>query len=139
MIEGKKYIEIVKTYFSFLVNEFDYQVYDEKIRGNAFYDLQYQDKNKNTIISIPYENIDDYLQVIIFILQNGELPNYDDKTKTIHLNILNARILSIVNKSEVSLNNKYFDNFTPQTELERKLLKGAKELRLCMNKLEGKL
>jgi len=83
-------------------------------------------------VSISYENIEDYLLVIIFLLQNGKLPDYDDKTKTLHLNKINAQILSRIDKNEISLNNEYFDKFNPKYELKKKLLKSAKELRLCL-------
>ena len=68
MIDGKEYIETVKEYYSFLTTEFNLPIVNEKVRGNAFYDVQYGDKTK--IVSINYENIEDYFQVIIFKLQN---------------------------------------------------------------------
>ncbi len=130
MIEGNQYIETVKAYYNFLVTEFCFRVLEEKIRGNAFYDVQYKDETR--IVSISYENIEDYFLVIIFLLQNGELPDYDDKTKTLHLNQLNAKVLSRVDKNEINLNNEYFFKFKAKDELERNLLKSAKELRLCL-------
>ena len=65
-------------------------------------------------------------------MQNGELPDYDDKTKTLHLNQLNAQVLSSIDRTEISLNNEYFLKFNPNNKLEKKLLKSAKELRLCL-------
>lgn len=135
MIVGSIYLKIVKAYFDFLITEFDFRIAEEKIRGNAFYDMQYKDKTK--IVSISYENIENYLLIIIFLLQNGELPNYDDETKSLHLNKLNEQVLSKIDKSEVSLNNKHFAKFNPKNELERKLLKSAKELRLCLKHFDG--
>jgi len=113
-----------------LITEFRFKVSEEKIRGNAFYDVQYRDLKK--VVSISYENIEDYLLVIVFMLQNGELLDYDDKTKTLHLNQLNAKVLSQVAKEEISVNNEHFLKFKSSNELERKLLKSAKELRLCL-------
>lgn len=130
MIDGNKYTKIVKAYFNFLINEFGFRVYKEKVSGNAFYDVQYN--NEVQIVSISYENIGDYLLVIVFLLQNGELPDYDDKTKTLHLNKLNASVLPKVKKYEIDSNNKYFSRFDPKDDLEKKLLKSAKELRLCL-------
>jgi len=130
MIDGNKYIEIVRIYFHFLITEFGFKVSEEIINGNFFYRLRYINKIK--AVTISYENIEDYLSVFISILQNGELPDYDDKTKTLHLNRINAQILSRIDKNEISLNNEYFDKFNPKDELERKLLKSAKELRLCL-------
>lgn len=130
MMEGNQFIETVKDYFAFLESEFNFGVSEEKILGNAFYDVQYRDKTR--VVSVSYENIEDYLLVTVFMLQNGELPDYDDKTKTLHLNQLNTIILSKADKVEISLNNENFLEFQPQNELERKLLKSAKELRLCL-------
>jgi hypothetical protein len=130
MIDGKQYIDTVKKYYSFLNTEYNMPVTDEKVRGNAFYDVQYGDKTK--VISINYENIEDYFQVTIFKLQNGKMPDYDDKTKTLHLNKLNAAVISKADKSEINLNNEYFAKYSAKDELERKLLKSAKELRLCL-------
>lgn len=135
MIEGNQYIEIVEAYFSFLITEFGFKISEEKVRSNAFYDVQYKDEKR--IVSISYENIEDYLLVIVFLLQNGELPDYDDKTKTLHLNKLNIEVLSRVDKSEINLNGEHFLKFRARNELERKLLKSAKELRLCLKYLEG--
>jgi len=126
MIEGEKYIEVVKEYFGYLITEFGFKVLEEMINGNYFYRVRYIGNEK--VISISYENIEDYLLVIVFMLQNGELPNYDDKTKTLHLNKLNAQVLSKVDKNEIILNSGYFAKFETKDELERKLLKGAKEL-----------
>jgi sensor histidine kinase YesM len=130
MIEGNECIKIVESYFKFLVAEFDFKVSDEKVRGNAFYDVQYRDQTR--IVSISYENIEGYFLVTIFMLQNGELPDYDDKSKTLHLNKINGIILSKVAAGEIDLNNGFFLNFVAKSELERKLLKSAKELRLCL-------
>lgn len=130
MIEEIKYIEIVKLFFSFLITEFGFKLFDETENGNAFYDVEYSNGEKN--ISISYENIEDYLQVIVFKLKNGRLPNYDDKTHTLHLNELNKRILSRIDKNEIERNSKEFNKFDANDELEMKLLKSAKELRLAL-------
>ena len=130
MIEGEKYTEDVKTYFNYLITEFGFRMSNEKIRCNAFYDLQYSDGNR--IVSVSYENIEDYLQIIVYMLQNGELPDYDDKTKTLHLNRLNAQVMSIIDRNEIGLNNEFFVKFNPKLEIEKQLLKSAKELRLCL-------
>lgn len=130
MIEAKKYIEVVKTYYKYLVTEFGFTVSNEKIRGNAFYDVQYSDGRR--VVSISYENIEDYLQVIVFMLQNGELPDYDDKSKTFHLHQLNARVMLKVNGDEIQLNNEYFSTIKANSEIEKQLLNSSTELRLCL-------
>jgi hypothetical protein len=130
MIDGKHYISKTKEYYSFLISEFNLNLIDEKIIGNAFYDIRYGDKVH--VISISYENIENYFQVIIFNLQNGKMPNYEDKSQTIHLSTLNTAIISRINSNEILLNNNIFSEFLANNEIERKLLKAAKELRLCL-------
>jgi hypothetical protein len=130
MIEGDKFMDIAKAYFAYLVKEFGFEILSEKISGNAFYDLQYSDKIR--VVSISYENMEDYLQVLIFNLNNGDMPDYEDKTRTLHINILNEDVLPNIDKGEIYFNTKYFSGFIAQSELERKMLKLAKELRLCL-------
>ena len=130
MIEGDQYIKRVNFFFSFLNTEFRFRLYEEKVRGNVFYDVRF--KNETKIISVSYENIEDYFEVVVFKLQNGEMPDYDDKVETLHLRKLNEAILSTVDKNEINLNKEYFREFKVTDELDRKLLKSAKELRLCL-------
>lgn len=130
MIDSIEYIKIVKNYFKFLITEFKFKLLEEKVRGNAFYDIQYKDNSR--VISISYENVEDYLLVTVFVLQNGEMPNYDDKTKTLHLKQLNGLVIAKASKEEINLNAEYFAKYNAKNELERKLLKEAKELRLCL-------
>ncbi|MEO4004183.1 hypothetical protein [Flavobacterium sp. CAU 1735] len=130
MIDGTKYIEVVKMFFSFLITEFGFRLSKETENGNAFYDVEYRDVR--SVVSISYENIEDYLQVIVFKLKNGKLPDYDDMTHILHLNELNKRVLSEIDKNEIEKNNEVFDKFEGNDVLERKLLKSAKELRLAL-------
>lgn len=134
MIDGNKYVEIVNDYFEFLIIEYDFKRNQNKLRGNVFYEVSYH--NKNVAISISYENIENYFLVIIFLLQNGELPNYDDKTRTIHLNKFSEMVLPKINKDEFLLNQQFFIKFCVKTKLEKLLLKSAKELRLCLKYID---
>ncbi|RYE51583.1 MAG: hypothetical protein EOP48_18005 [Sphingobacteriales bacterium] len=135
MVEGTEYVQTVRTIFSFLSKEYGFTDTNEKIRANVFYDVQYQTPSK--VISISYENIEDYLQVIVFKLKNGKLPEYDDKTHTLHLNALNKLAFSKASKADIELNNQYFDHHVKvDTAFERKLLKSAKDLRLAMQFVE---
>lgn len=130
MIEGEKYIVIVNNYFKFLFTEFNFKISKETVNGNFFYDVQF--KNEYKAISISYENIENYLRVVIYILENGQLPHYNNLTKILPLNQINKIVLPKIEKKEHILNDDYFSNFTPIGELERQLLKSAKELRLCL-------
>jgi len=130
MIESTEYLKLVKSYFSFLETELDYSLVSETVRGNAFYDIVYQSEGKQ--ISISYENIEDNFELIVFLLENGELPDYDNKTNTLHLNALNRQIISKLNKNEVCLNAEIFLQFEAKDNFSKKLLKEAKELRLCL-------
>ena len=130
MIEGKEYIKVVKQFYSFLETDFGFSEVNETMNGNAFYDVEF--RNKERIISITYENIKDHLEVIVFMLQNGKMPDYDDKTKTLHLKQLNGLVISKASKEEIDLNAEYFAKYNPKNEIERKLIKETKELRLCL-------
>jgi hypothetical protein len=130
MVEELEYIETVKLYYSFLETEFGFSKTNETVSGNAFYDVEFKDKER--VISISYENIEDHLEVIVFIMKNGKMPDYDNKTKTLHLKKLNRLVMAKVNKGDINLNTEYFAKYKAKNELERKLLKKAKELRLCL-------
>jgi hypothetical protein len=130
MINGEDYIRIVEEYFYFLTEEFAMSIASEEIRGNAFYGVKYEDSKKT--ISISYENIEDYFQVIIFLLQNGQMPNYDDKTKTLHLDKLNSATFAAASQSNIITNNDLFEKFQVNKKIEKLLLKSAKELRLYL-------
>lgn len=130
MVEGTEYIKTVKSFYSFLESEFGFRKVNETVNGNAFYDVEYKDSEK--VISISYENIEAHLEVIVFKLLNGKMPDYDDKSQTLHLNHLNRLVMSKADKDEISLNAQYFSKYNVKNDLERKLLKGAKELRLCL-------
>ena len=131
MIEFKSYKDFVLKTFSFLITEFKMDLGKETINGNVFYDIQYADKNK--IISISLETIGNYFQVTLFILDNGKLPDYDDKTRTIHLNKLNKDILLKLDRNEFDENNIHFKNVETKDQTKRRILKSAKDLRLCLN------
>ena len=130
MIEGEEYLNTVNKFYSFLETDFGFRKKNEVINGNVFYDVEYSDKKQ--IVSISYENISDHLEVIVFLLQNGEMPKYDDKTKTLHLKQLNRLVMAKASKEKINLNAEYFAKYNAENELERKLLKEAKELRLCL-------
>lgn len=112
------------------MNEFNYTEFNITLREGLFYDLEY--KKDDLIISISYENREDYLQVILFKLINGKKPDYDDKQLTIHLDKLNNILLKTLNASDFKENEKYFTSFNASSNFERKLLKCSKELRLCL-------
>lgn len=130
MIEGDLYIKIVGLFYSFLESEFGLDKVNETINGNTFYDVEYTDAEK--LISISYENIEDHLEIILFKLSDGKMPDYDDKSQTLNLNHLNSIVMSQVAKDEINSNTQYFSKYNAKDELERRLLKGAKELRLSL-------
>ena len=133
MISGNEFITSVKKIYSFLVNEFNYSLIGEKYRTNLFYDVEYQ--KDDLVISISYEIREDYFQIILFRLNNGTLPDYDDKEKTLHLENLNKRILLYLTAEDFEENNDYFSVIRPLNQIENRLLKSAKELRLCLKNI----
>ena len=136
MIDGPEYVQAVRKLFSFLTEEYGITDIRDQINGNAYYDVQYHSCSK--IISISYENVEDYLEVTVFKLRNGTLPDYDDKTQTLHLSALNKIVFSKADETDIKSNNQYFSKFVnAETAIERKLLKSAKELRLAIKFVEG--
>lgn len=133
MISGDEYILLVKTYFKFLEKEFNYREKNITKRSSLFYDVEYQ--RDNIIISISYENREEYLQVIMFKTKNGVLPNYDDKESTIHLEVLNSKILKHLTSEDFKENDRAFSAGLTSDKIENVLLKSAKELRLCLKNI----
>jgi hypothetical protein len=130
MIDGEIYIKLVKAYFSYLGLEFGFSLLEDKVWGNSFYSLKYSDEKK--VVSISYENIEDHFTVI-FLLKNGQRVNYDKKDQTLHFAEFIKKMFSIAKPDEIRLNNLHFLSFKPASTIEKKLLKTAKELRLCLN------
>ena len=94
MIAARAYLEAAKAYFAFLLPEFGFTLSQETARSAVFYALEY--RNRAQVISISYENLEDYLQVIVFQLINHQLPDYDDKRHTLHLHALNQALGPLV-------------------------------------------
>jgi len=46
--------------------------------------------------------------------------------------LINAKVFSQVNEEGIKVNDEHFLKFKANNEFERKLLKSAKELRLCL-------
>ena len=130
MIRGSDFIELVKKYYRFLVDEMKYIESDITNREGLFYDVEY--KKNDSIISISYENRENFLQVILFKLKDGRRPDYDDKQSTIHLDKLNQTLIKTLNNGEFKENDSYFASITTSSNFEYKLFKLAKELRLCL-------
>lgn len=130
MISSQQYLIRVSEYFSYLVNEFGFEIVKEEIREDIFYEQHFSDTRK--VVSVSYENIEDYLQIIVYFLENGELPAYDDEKWTLHLAHLSSVVFPTLDQREIKQNNEMFDKFEAQSEIEKSLLKGAKELRLCL-------
>ena len=131
MINSVSFTEYVKRTFSFLITEFKLELGEITINGSAFYGVEYRDKLKG--ISISIEPIGEYFQVIVYKLDHGKMPDYDNKTKKIHLNELNKRVIKNLDKDEFNKNNQYFRDFETRNKTERMILKSAKDLRLVLS------
>lgn len=133
VLSGDEFISLVHRYFEFLVTEFDYKVLKKTNRKNLFYDVECQ--NNDSVISISYENRENYLQVIVFTIKDGVVSKYDDKELTQKLGELNRKILPLLNPADFEENESAFASILPRNETEKSLFKVAKELRLCMTNL----
>ena len=64
---------------------------------------------------------------------DGHLPEYDDKRYTVHLEHLIKDISKDDLEKNIIENNNYFNRFDKPTDnLEKEILKKAKQLRLCL-------
>ena len=68
----------------------------------------------------------------LFTLDNGKRSDYDDNTKTFHLNKLTDKLLRTLDKTEFENNNRHFKDIEAKDETEKMILKSAKDLRLCL-------
>jgi len=131
MIEEEKFMDSVARTFKFLETEFQFVLFRKTTNGNIFYDVEYTD-NKSKIISISFETIENYVRVIMFTTHKEKRSGYDDNTKTFHLNKLTDKLLKTLDKTEFENNNRHFKDFEAKDEIEKMLLKSAKDLRLCL-------
>ncbi|MCC2545499.1 hypothetical protein LJY25_03515 [Hymenobacter sp. BT175] len=130
MVEAQVFLRAAKTYFAFLVSEFAFAELSETVRSVVFYELQY--RNAAQVVSISFENLEDYLQITVFQLVNQQLPDYNDSHHTYHLHTLNHALSKLVGPDDWQENQRFFEEFKPEGTVERRLLKAAKELRVCL-------
>ncbi len=130
MITELSFENIVKTYFSFLTDEFSYKTKDIANNGNLFYEIIYE--CFSNIISISYESYQDYLLVKLYVLKDGKMPDYDDSNYSFRLNELNKKVFPFIDNVEIIENNEFFSRYQALNDFEKELLKSAKELRLYL-------
>ncbi len=131
MLTRMQYNEAVKKYFLFLEQEWGYSQTPVNVKSTILYDIQYTNTKK--IVSISYEIKGDGVKVIIFELIDGNLPEYDDKRYTIHLEHLTKDISKDELEKNIIENNNYFNRFDkPKDNVEKEILKKAKQLRLFL-------
>ena len=133
MVTDNEYFEKVETYFKFLVNEFKFKVESKTFNGNVFFDIEY--KSKNILISISYENIEDFLEIIIFPNSANNNISFKGSNENFRLSQLRNDLLTKIKNSDFEKNNKFFIKFKTKNNFERNLLKSAKDLRICLNNL----
>ena len=83
-------------------------------------------------VFVYYEPGDDALSVIIFRRDNGNLSDIDNRSQSPRLQDLNRRYMHLVTKEDLVLNEEEFEGIDVEDEMERQLLKSAKELRLVL-------
>jgi len=134
MIEPQLYLKTVETYFEFLVDEFEFVLSEERLRGNVFYDVRYLRIDR--LVSISYENVEDYLVVAILLLDDGRVPRFDDLNKVFYLEKMTTILFPQLGAEKIETNANHFANLTPLSSIEKRLLKSARELRLCIRYFE---
>lgn len=129
MHESEVYLTDVDACFKFLEVEYGYQK-RVTMRTGLHYKAEYC--SSKTIISISYEPREQYLHTVVQLLFNGELPDYDDKVRTILLGLIAKDWLADLPKSLIRENNDFFSSIHANSECGRELLNNARKLRLCL-------
>lgn len=129
-INEEQYFGVVTAYFSFLVTELGFNLSREYTNSSFFMMAEYR-RGIELLVSIPYEQGNDYLDIMIFRLDNGREPHYDDLSRNLQLRRITDEILAGVSRNEKVANSKLFSQFHAGTDIEKRLLNAAKAMRLA--------
>lgn len=133
MLTGNEFINVAKHSFSFLKSEFGMETEKIIIRSNVFYAIRYS--NSFILISISYENIDDYFNIQLIKKIYGKISHYDDLNNSMNLTSLNRLIMEKIKNDELVENQKKIilhttDNF------EKRILRDAIKLQFCLRNID---
>jgi len=132
-IDCDEFVNNVQLFFSFLKDEYGMIVIDKISRKNIFHSVRYE--NDHFLISISYECIENYFNVQLIRIINGKLSSYDDVVNSYSLDRLYALITPYVDNKKLYENTKLFD-FHINNEIQKKILKSAKKLRICLQYID---
>ncbi len=132
MISGNSFVNSTKMFFSFLENEFGMKINEIIVNGNFFYAIRYS--NDFFLVSISYENIENYFNVQLIRKIDGMFASFDDVNNSINLKRLYFLTLKRISKCELDKMNAEFDIHT-NNNFEKMILESAKKLKTCLNNI----
>jgi hypothetical protein len=116
--------------FQFLTEEFGYEVAGTTSVRDVYQEIVFGKTGQ--VISVSYENADDDLQVVLFKVKDGKLPDFDDETHTLHLTDMTDDVLARLTPGQIQEYKKWFSDINSETRLDKQLQESAAWLRLCL-------
>ena len=105
---------------------------EKPVISGRFYAVEFT--GSSFAISVSYEPGDEALFVFVFTRRDGQLSNIDDPLQTPRLTHLNKRYMHTVTPEEYARAEREFGSVLATDEMERQLVKYAKELFLVLPK-----
>lgn len=133
-MNGVQFIQAVVQLFADFLRAAGFEQTTPPSISGRLYSVDFDALNRR--VSIAYEPGDDYLTIYVFAKKGGALSDIDDRAQTLTLAALNERFAAAVSPAERIANQRFFSWFTPESVLEKRLLKAAKDLRLGLIALE---
>jgi hypothetical protein len=100
--------------------------------NGKFYSIYYDNSIYRVVLS--FEPGDSYLSLMLQNKEHDDLTSIDNPEITPRLNDMNLMYMKDVGVSERRENDNYFSSITPENQIEKCILKLAKDLRLVLPK-----
>ena len=133
-MDGQGFCRVMQDAFVPFLARFGFNENAPDISGRL-YDATFT--SPSHLVSISYEPGDDAFFVMVFSRCDGRLSNIDDRSKTPRLEDLNKRYMNSISSEDRRKSELEFAEVVVRDDVERRLLKFAKELRLVLPKYLG--
>jgi len=128
-MDGQRFVRIIAEAFVPFLERLGFLGNEPEISGRL-YDARFTGLHHE--VSVSYEPGDDVFLVLIFGRRNGRLSDVDDRSNTRRLADLNRRYMHLVTPDDRKKNEREFEGIVTRDDVERQLLKYAKELHLVL-------
>jgi hypothetical protein len=128
-MNGQDFVRIINEAFAPFLSAAGFSMPSTAISGRLYRASFIGAEN---MVSVSFEPGDDSLFVVVFSRERGEWSNMDDRETSPRLSDLNTSYMGMVGTEERADNESYFKLVRTNDDVERSLLKAAKELRLVL-------